>query len=247
MLLQLKIKKSVRKALGLLGLDIHRKRPEWHELEFLRHARIKTVLDIGANTGQFASEVRHVLPEATLHCFEPVPEAYASLRKLCDKDPRLFAYNLALGEEEKDVLMEVNDFTPSSSVLHMTSTHVRTFPYTGRTCQQKVRMACLDSWASQTPLEPPLLIKLDVQGYEDMVLRGGMNTIKRAAVILTEVSFCELYEGQVLFDELYSTIHGLGFRFMGMIRNLCDPSFRILSCDAIFIAPQIDLYREDAG
>jgi len=239
-----KFKDTVQKAFGLLGLEVRRKRSEWHDLEFLRLARIKTVLDIGANSGQFATEARQMLPDAIIHCFEPVRREYSKLIKLGAKDPRLFAYNIALGEEEKGILMEVNDFTPSSSMLHMTSAHVRAFPYTARACQEKVRVVPLDSWASKASLEPPLLIKLDVQGYEDRVIRGGIKTVKRAAVILTEVSFCELYEGQALFTDLYSTLCGLGFRCAGMIRNLCDASSRILSCDAIFVGSEMDFYRD---
>jgi FkbM family methyltransferase len=232
-----KAKEAIKARLTSLGINIRRKRPELDELQFLSKLKIRTVLDIGANTGQFATQARQLLPEAVIHCFDPVREAYNSLSRLAAKDPRMFAYNVALGEEEKDVVMEVNEYTPSSSILHMAPAHLRAFPFTAHTKPERVRMIRLDTWASEAQIEPPLLVKLDVQGYEDRVLRGGTNTVRKAAVILTEVSFCELYEGQVLYDELYSTIRALGFRSAGMIQNLRDSTSRILSCDAIFVSP----------
>jgi FkbM family methyltransferase len=232
-----KAKQAIKTALAALGIDIRRIRPELDELQFLSELKIKTVLDIGANAGQFATQARQLLPEATIHCFDPVRQAYNSLTRLAARDPRMFAYNVALGEEEKDMVMEVNDYSPSSSILHMAPAHVQAFPFTAYPKQEWVKMIRLDTWASHAQIEPPLLVKLDVQGYEDRVIRGGINTVRKATVILTEVSFCELYEGQVLYDELYSTIHALGFRSAGMIRNLRDSTSRVLSCDAIFVQP----------
>ena len=66
-------------------------------------------------------------------------------------------------------------------------------------------------------LEKEILVKIDVQGVEDKVIRGGIETLKKAKIVITEVEFVELYEGQVLFDGIYEQLNKLGFKFKGTI------------------------------
>jgi FkbM family methyltransferase len=216
-------------------LDVRRKLPESFDLQFLTSFRPRTVLDIGANCGQFAAEIRHILPDATIHCFEPVQAPFMELKRLASRDPRLFAHNLAFAEEEQDTFINVSDSTPSSSLLPMTHTHIEAFPHTARTKTQPVHVVTLDSWASTLSLEEPLFIKLDVEGYEDRVIRGGTITFGRTGAVLMEVSFVELYKGQHLFDDIHSLMRSLRFACAGLIRNAYDESFRILYADAIFV------------
>jgi hypothetical protein len=99
-----------------------------------------------------------------------------------------------------------------------------------------VTATTLDKWAATQSLLEPILIKVDVQGYEAQVLRGGVRTFGRALVLLLEVSFAELYEGQSLFDDIYALIRGLNFSCCGMFNNIYDPhSHRVLQSDALFV------------
>jgi hypothetical protein len=77
---------------------------------------------------------------------------------------------------------------------------------------------------------------MDVQGYENRVIEGGINTIKKSKVIITEVSFCELYKNQVLFDHIYKEITNLGFDFKGFIDLSFHPVTGLsLFADAVFV------------
>ena len=67
----------------------------------------------------------------------------------------MFAYNVALGEEEKDMVMEVNDYTPSSSILHMAPAYVRAFPFTAHAKQERVKMTRLDTCCINWKLNKP--------------------------------------------------------------------------------------------
>ena len=65
-------------------------------------------------------------------------------------------------------------------------------------------------------LEQPLLIKIDVQGFEDRVIRGGKQTIGAAVAVIVEVNYKNaLYEGQASFDDIYVLLTQLGFAFRG--------------------------------
>jgi FkbM family methyltransferase len=222
----------VNGSLRRLGLQIVRSSPE---LRSLPSYGFKTVLDIGASNGDFLRRVRPVLPEVFIHCFEPLPELFAQLQKSVSGDPRAKAWNLALGERDGAGVMHKNDGIFMSSLLPVTEETLRVFPDTAHWTPQDVTISTLDKWAEPQKLEPPILIKMDVQGYEAQVIRGGRATIQKAQVLLLEVSFVELYAGQCLFDELYESVRELGYRCVGMTYPLCDrKSGRALQTDALF-------------
>lgn len=202
---------------------------------WIHRLKLRTVLDIGANTGQFAITIKSVLPEAHVYAFEPLPECFAQLQ-LRLKDMREFtAFNLALGADTGTIAFERNNFTPSSSILKMSAAHKAAFPETRGSQPVNVKIECLDNVAEQLSIADGLLVKIDVQGYEDRVLRGGEQTIKRARLVIVETSFEPLYEGQPLFDDIYRLMVDWGFTYSGSLDQLCSPrDGRILQADSIF-------------
>jgi hypothetical protein len=84
-------------------------------------------------------------------------------------------------------------------------------------------------------LRDPLLLKLDVQGFEDKVIIGGEDVVARAKIIIIEVSFLPLYEGAPLFDDIYQILKTRGFTYNGNFDQLLSPEDgRPLQADAIF-------------
>ena len=85
-------------------------------------------------------------------------------------------------------------------------------------------------------LRPEILIKMDVQGFEDRVISGGIATFRKAKAVITEVNFANLYEEQLSFDVLYRMLKDLGFNYRGSIYTKFHPnSGSSLFSDAIFI------------
>jgi FkbM family methyltransferase len=225
----------VKRALRTAGLDVRRRQSPEHEFACLRDIPVRTILDVGANEGQFALILRRLFPQATIHSFEPVPAAYARLAKAAARDSKLHAYAVAIGDHAGEIEFEVNEFTPASSILRSTRALADCFPYAAVTHAQRVAMTTLDDWATRVELEPELLLKVDVQGYEDRVLRGGTRVFAQAAAAIIEVAFMPLYEGQLLFDDVADRLHDSGFRCAGIVNNSRDPrTGRILYADAIF-------------
>jgi len=222
----------VNSALEPLGFQLRRLRKPRYLADF----GFQTVLDIGANTGQFARKARRLFPAATIHSFEPLPDAFYALAEFSRKTRNVYAHRIALGEEDGQAEMYRNEFSPSSSFLPISPIHTTAFPGTTHTRPVHVPMTSLDVWARAYPLARPLLIKLDVQGYEDRVLRGGSDTVSQAAVLIVEVSFQELYFGQVLFDEVLLLTRSLGFRCFGAEELVCDDhQGRPLQANMVFV------------
>lgn len=197
---------------------------------------IRTVIDIGAHEGGFAVGIRKLLPEANIVSFEPIPECFEALQKRFWNVSAFKAFNLAIGDHDGEISFRRSEYTPSSSLLPMTAAHTGAFPYTAGHSEQIVKIACLDTIAPALELNGNILIKIDVQGYEDKVISGGLGLISRATLLILETSFVQLYEGQPLFEDIYDRIKSLGFRYIGSFEQLQDPSNQqILQQDAIFL------------
>jgi FkbM family methyltransferase len=238
----------LKAALHSIGLDVRLVRniakaqrrsqeERWlKSAEWLSAESIQTILDIGANTGQFARLVHSLFPAARIYSFEPLPECQAELRRTLGSMPGAVAVPYALGDEEGTIAFRQSAFSPSSSFLEMTDVHRTNWPQSVDQSTVMVRVARLDDFVAQESLEDGLLVKMDVQGFEDRVIRGGMSTISRARIVLVEVSFIELYAGQPLFDDIYCQLQGLGFEYRGNLEQHASRSdATILFADAVFL------------
>lgn len=202
---------------------------------FLKY-KFETILDIGANKGQFAARFRVLFQEAWIYSFEPIPEVYELLCKRFEGDKKFKAFNLGLGKQSETIQFYQNDFSDSSSVLPMKSLHKENFPQTLNEKLIEIKIDRLDSIAKSITISDFLLVKIDVQGFEEMVILGGEETIKKAKVLIVEVSFYELYENQIYFKTIFNHMNRLGFTYHGNYEQLVSPiNGCILQADAIFV------------
>lgn len=230
------MKKIIKKTLNFFGLDLRKYRKEIDELKWLEHCDIKTVIDAGANTGQFAKEIRERLPKSKIYSFEPINECYEKLVENMKGDGNFQAFNLALGDTNAKSQINKCVYSPSSSLREMAILHEEMFPHTKGGEKQEITIKRLDDVFEKDSLQKNILVKIDVQGCEDKVIKGGLKLLSEAKVALIETSFFELYKGQPQFDEMYEMMKGLGFSYRGRIHQKMNPSTgEILFEDAIFI------------
>jgi FkbM family methyltransferase len=226
------LKHRLKAPFRAVGLDLVVRRP--YPLQFLASYGIRTVLDVGAHEGGFAEEVRAVLPSATLHSFEPVGQTFRQLKLREKFDPRFRAWNLAIGERTGQTVININALSASSSLLPL-GTLTDHWPQATMAQEETVAISTLDDWYSGVDLDESILLKADVQGYEDRVLMGASRLLERVSVIVLEVSFEEFYVGQPLFDDIYNLMRRAGFSLKGMYDPLFDVnSERQIQSNAIF-------------
>jgi FkbM family methyltransferase len=196
----------------------------------------RTVLDIGANRGMFTKCMNLVYPSAKIYAFEPLSECFSELLKLGESIKYFKCYNVALGDESKEEMFHRNIYDYSSSFLEMTDIHREAFPYTLDTYKEVVSIEKLDNILSSENLESPVLMKIDVQGYEDKVFKGAKHILLKTDYIICELSFTPLYKDQPLFDDLYIMLKNLGFQYRGHIDFRDHPNTtEILHVDGLFI------------
>ncbi|MGY3391664.1 FkbM family methyltransferase [Bradyrhizobium sp. USDA 3311] len=225
----------------LAKFDLHIERLSKHPKETLlglSGENVRNVLDIGANTGQFARVALNRFPRAKIWCFEPLPAAYKLLKGMeRDSDGRMTALNFALGARQGVVNMHFHsEHSPSSSLMPTTGMCEELFPQTRAQTSVPVEVRTLDGVCVEFPTPPleDLVIKIDVQGYEAEVIAGGRKTIAAARAVIVEISFDELYKGAPTFEDLSKLLGETGHRFAGAIEQFTAGDGHVIFMDALF-------------
>ena len=173
------------------------------------------MIDVGANKGQFTLYARHRFPHAKVYSIEPLREPRGKILQLFGNDSKVEILNFAAGAEPGTATMDVASSDDSSSLLPQTSLQTERFPGTGVSHTDEVEVRPLDDVFSSEQLAGPVLLKIDVQGFEIEVLEGGTATLAQIDTILVEASFVEFYAGQPLFDQVYSFLIQHNFSLTG--------------------------------
>ncbi|WP_342531766.1 FkbM family methyltransferase [Citromicrobium bathyomarinum] len=199
----------------------------------VRSATIGTLVDVGANVGQFSLLVRVLHPYAQIHAFEPLTSMAARYRSLFAGDDRVTLHQMAAGEEPGEATINVSASADSSSLLPITETQDAIFPGTKRVATETIQVSRIDDVLSE-PLEGPIFVKLDVQGFELAALKGMPRLLERVDRLYVEVSFIELYEGQVLAPEMIAWLADQGFTIRGAYNPVCASDGSAVQSDFLF-------------
>lgn len=208
--------------------------PTLHLANLIRTVGVSTVIDIGANRGQFADSLRSSGYEGLICSFEPVSEAYVELERRARPDPRWETYQLALGTRAYETRINVaSNGAASSSFLDLRQSHRLAAPDVHFTRKETVKVRRLDQVLS---VSGPLALKLDTQGFELEVLQGADGVLPGTVLIHMEVSFVEVYSGALLFQDAMDYLGARDFVLAGIERGLTHLDFgQALQADATFV------------
>lgn len=233
------MKSLVRGAFNKAGIDVvPLRRSPSRTLLGLANARFGSIIDVGANRGQFAREVSAFFPQARLFCFEPLPGPYAELSAwAATQGGRVQCFDTALGEAAGEMPMHQHDDNlASSSLLAATDTCHALYPQTRAEHLTTIRIDTLDAVLGPALDAMPrdILLKLDVQGFEDRVLRGGPRVLAQCRAVILEVSIEPLYQQQADFHALSSLLHAAGLKYAGNLEQVYAEDGRVAFLDAVF-------------
>lgn len=238
------VKNATRSTLRRVGFDVIRYNPQKsHEAALARLLaawEIDTVLDIGANEGQYATMVRRAGFQGKIISFEPLAGAHSKLSQAAALDPLwTVAPRTALGNHEGTLLMHVAGNSASSSALSMLDAHLRAAPESAYIGSETVPISRLDTVAEDMQVGgQDLFLKIDVQGFEPKVLEGAPRLLDRIRGVQLELSLVPLYEGETLFLSLVDSLARKGFELWGLIPSFVDKETgRTLQVDGIFFRP----------
>ena len=193
-----------------------------------------SIVDVGANRGQFTLLMAGLYPDAKIVAFEPLKEPFCKLLNVTAKLPNVRAINSAIGTTRTTMPMNVSKSDDSSSLLPISAMQERIFPNTGHARVDQVRVAPLGDFINDLDLTRPSLLKIDVQGFELEVLKGSDDCLDHFDAVYVEASFVQLYNGQPFASDIIDYLHQRQLRLRG-IYNLSQMSNgRAVQADFLF-------------
>ena len=195
---------------------------------------LRTVVDIGANRGQFALAARHVFPQTRIISFEPLAGPAALYRAVFAGDDRARLIEAAVGPKPGTTQIHVSARDDSSSLLPITERQNALFPGTAEAGTATIQVLRLADALAAADIAAPALLKLDVQGFELQALAGCENLLDRFAWVYVECSFVELYAGQAFADEVIAWLREREFVLRGVYNTAYDREGRAVQADFLF-------------
>ena len=200
----------------------------------LADLNLRTIIDVGANKGQFSLLVRSLFPKAKIYAFEPLRKPATTYLRIFANDPQVKLFQYAAGEQKIISQIHVSRQLDSSSILSMTSLQEEFFPGTAKTHDEKIVIQRLDEILSAEDIQAPSLCKLDIQGYESHALTGCTEIIEKFDYVYCEISFLTFYENQALAANIINIMSKNGLELVGLREADHDAGGRMVQGDALF-------------
>jgi FkbM family methyltransferase len=195
---------------------------------------IDTLIDVGANQGQFALAWKKFYPGSRIFSFEPVPETFQKLKANTQPFSNINPLNMALGSKSGKLSIYKNGHSHASSFLKVSQFQKEHIPATVDEKPEEVAVATLDAMSQELGHLGCSVLKLDVQGFEREVLLGAGNVLKNIDFLIIEMSFRPMYEGEVLFEKMDDFLKDCGFRIVAPLGFLQTNDLQIPQIDFLY-------------
>lgn len=199
---------------------------------------LRNIVDVGANVGQWSGMLLNCVTPEKLIIIEPLPDAFAVLRKTFGERRRVELHNVAIGERESVETLKITRDTTGASLLQP---------------REEMRAVVGSNWTITSEIEVPMttldrllvdlaevsLLKIDVQGYEKSVLAGAKQTLAKTKFLLIELNFMPQYDGGCWFGDVHQILtRDFGF----FLANTSRPQVlngRASMCDGLYVNPNL--------
>ncbi|PSO25965.1 hypothetical protein C7G41_28715 [Bradyrhizobium sp. MOS002] len=192
-----------------------------------------TIIDVGANRGQFILEAIKWHRKANVIAFEPLASERSLLHYAMSGFSNLTVHGVALGDQDASAHFHVSSSADSSSLLEQTILQRKTFPGTENVGQLKVAVRRFDQIIDPATLTGPVICKIDVQGYELNVLRGFGEIVDDVDYWIIELTNRPFYRGAPNSADVIAYLAARGFGIMG-IYNMFEQDGLGLQADFLF-------------
>lgn len=193
-----------------------------------------TVIDIGANRGQFALLARQLFGGVPLYSFEPLPGPAAAYRRMMRNERNVELIEAAVGPKRERSIIHVSGRDDCSSLLPITAHQTALFPGSNEVSTAEIEVGRLEDFLAPARIAAPALVKIDVQGFELQAIQGCERLLDRIHWIYVECSFRELYGGQALADQVIRHMHALNYGLGGIFNMAYEPDGTPLQADFMF-------------
>ena len=196
--------------------------------------RLNTIVDIGANRGQFALACWKWAPNAKVISFEPLNTPATVYEKIFKNNLNFKLFRGAIGPNIEKKLINVSNKDDSSSLLPIGINQIKNFPGTQKSHMEEVSISPLGAALDSKMIGAPALLKLDVQGYEFEALEGCEQLLDSFEFIYCECSFIELYQGQKFASDIVNWLKARKFNIIGVYNVSYDGLGKAIQADLLF-------------
>ncbi len=204
----------------------------------IEHLGITAVLDVGANTGQYAQRLRRAGYAGRIVSFEPVSAAHLELMNAAVDDHAWeVAPRIALGDSDTPLAINVSAESDMSSPLDFTAEMATLLDSSAFIASESVSQARLDAvFAKHVRSDDRVFLKVDTQGYDDRVLAGARGVMSRLAAVQVELSIIPVYRGQLDYRAMIERLDGWGFQPVLFLPGYFNKrTARMLEMDGVFV------------
>lgn len=194
-----------------------------------------TLVDVGANVGNFVQAASRLKTLKSVYAFEPQPSCQLELAARLQRIPAATLIPAAVGRIDGHLEFHVTENSRMASGLRPDEGMNSAYATNDFTVTEtiSVPMVTLDS-ALPEGVDFGLL-KLDVQGFEIEALAGASQTLRRTSAVLIEVNYVRHYSAGATFDDIYRALRGQGFRLFGISEPFGSADGEPLWADAMFV------------
>jgi len=199
----------------------------------------KWVLDIGANVGDVAVSALNSYKESKVICFEPVKKTFDALNiRLASFGDRVQLHNVALSDSNGLGAINITTYHGANSIEPQASFHKQCNPHVQEISKEQIEIVKLDDYCVNFPCQFIDVMKIDVEGHELALLKGGFQFIStRVDVIIIEISLMrdQSRENQAIF-EIFALLKNAGFRLLNLmdVYRTSDGSALLTQMDCVF-------------
>lgn len=178
------------------------------------------IIDVGGFDGgtslYFAEQFKHL----EVYCIEPNSRMIPQLKEVAAREQRIHVRNLALGAARAVAELHVTSNNVSSSINELNTAEIGKQPqvfqdWLREETAERVTVSTLDEeFKAATEV---LLIKLDTQGTELDVLKGGEDVLSRTRFVLTEMNNHEMYKNACQYYEVDQFLREHSFHLVDII------------------------------
>lgn len=176
---------------------------------------LSVVFDIGANVGDVSRYMLHYFPAATVYGFEPCSSTYERLLHNVDQagfKERFRPFRLGFFDAETTGTLQVASAHGANSLLTANDEYLAVNPHISAVDTEEIPLARLDDFVARQGISHIDLVKIDVEGVELQVLRGGADTFAhKVDTLILEVSFVRTARNNGEYLRLFQLLHGYGF------------------------------------
>ena len=179
--------------------------------QLINSLRVATIIDVGANAGQWLKAVNPSNLIGTVWCFEPLEIPYKELEKSAKSYPNVKVFKLAFSDFAGPVKMFVASNGGASSSINVPTEHLKLHSTIEFSKRETVNVSTIDEFFSKHKFFLPVYLKIDTQGHEWNVIKGGIKTLTNVAVVELESSMTAQYQGEKAHHDLMNELIKLGF------------------------------------